>query len=168
MSLAGDVKKRDGYQCQKCGRSTDSPKLEAHHIVPKHAGGPDELGNLVTLCAHCHRYAPDRLPEHSSYPRVFADYVRTGVRPEFDMMHFGIMFSQQHEKELDVDQMRHLIRTLYSVMRDMEDGHSLNHPPQIWVILASQAGYGTVGEEIRGEGYQVSLLAFALESATGD
>jgi 5-methylcytosine-specific restriction endonuclease McrA len=25
-----------------------------HHIIPRGAGGPDELANLVTLCSDCH------------------------------------------------------------------------------------------------------------------
>jgi 5-methylcytosine-specific restriction endonuclease McrA len=43
---------RDGYRCQQCGADH---KLSCHHVKPKHAGGLDDLDNLVTLCEVCHR-----------------------------------------------------------------------------------------------------------------
>lgn len=43
---------RDGYTCTKCG-ATDK-LLHAHHIVPRRLNGPDELSNLISLCASCH------------------------------------------------------------------------------------------------------------------
>jgi len=48
---------RDVYECQDCGE-LGGPKgdaiLEAHHKVPVHSGGSDELDNLTTLCYPCH------------------------------------------------------------------------------------------------------------------
>ncbi len=81
---AGGPKKRalerDNYTCQRCGDEVEdghrkSPKSgEVHHIIPRAAGGPDALPNLVTLCLRCHKeahrdmgeiheYAPDVLKE---------------------------------------------------------------------------------------------------------
>lgn len=38
--------------CRACGRAKD---LEAHHVTPVHAGGPElDPENLVTLCRDCH------------------------------------------------------------------------------------------------------------------
>jgi 5-methylcytosine-specific restriction enzyme A len=42
---------RDGWRCQKCGSLEN---LQAHHKVHRSLQGNDSLGNLVTLCAHCH------------------------------------------------------------------------------------------------------------------
>lgn len=33
--------------------------IEAHHIIHKSLGGPDELYNLITLCHFCHRKIED-------------------------------------------------------------------------------------------------------------
>ncbi len=44
--------RRDGYACQRCG--ADGRTLQAHHVIPRAAGGPDALENLVTLCRPCH------------------------------------------------------------------------------------------------------------------
>jgi hypothetical protein len=44
--------KRDGKRCLFCD---DINNLHVHHIKPLSMGGPNELFNLVTLCASCHR-----------------------------------------------------------------------------------------------------------------
>lgn len=46
------VWKRDGYACTRCG--TDDRTIQAHHVVPRAAGGPDDPTNLLTLCRPCH------------------------------------------------------------------------------------------------------------------
>lgn len=38
---------RDGHKCVVCG----SPATHVDHIVPKAAGGSDELSNLQAMCA---------------------------------------------------------------------------------------------------------------------
>jgi 5-methylcytosine-specific restriction endonuclease McrA len=49
-----EVLRRDGHRCQApgCGHMAF---LEVHHRVPVAAGGRTIAGNLVTLCARCHR-----------------------------------------------------------------------------------------------------------------
>ena len=49
------VLRRDVWECQDCGKVCASSR-EAHvdHIVPKRAGGTDDLENLQTLCRQCH------------------------------------------------------------------------------------------------------------------
>ncbi|ARS91320.1 HNH endonuclease [Natrarchaeobaculum aegyptiacum] len=44
--------RRDGYACTRCG--ADDRTLQAHHVIPRGAGGPDALENLLTLCRPCH------------------------------------------------------------------------------------------------------------------
>lgn len=57
------VYRRDGYQCQECGRKSgphadgDSVRLHAHHVVPLSHGGVNALSNLTTLCEPCHNRA---------------------------------------------------------------------------------------------------------------
>ena len=48
------AKKRDGYKCTQCGSVN---RLHGHHKIPWKPGqkNPHRLGNLVTLCASCHR-----------------------------------------------------------------------------------------------------------------
>ncbi len=45
--------RRDKFTCQGC--AARRTRLHAHHIVPRHCGGPDELDNLITLCTKCHK-----------------------------------------------------------------------------------------------------------------
>jgi 5-methylcytosine-specific restriction endonuclease McrA len=45
------VLERDGRRCQKCGSLEN---LQVHHKTKRSQQGSDTLGNLVSLCAHCH------------------------------------------------------------------------------------------------------------------
>lgn len=60
--LKVEVKRRDGFTCQKCGQRGEP--LEVHHRVQPQAGGHDEAANLVTLCPPCHDRAHGRPPRH--------------------------------------------------------------------------------------------------------
>lgn len=46
--------KRDGWKCRHC---KDRNGLHPHHVIEqcKGAKSKDELNNLLTLCAQCHR-----------------------------------------------------------------------------------------------------------------
>ena len=45
---------RDSSTCQVCGAAPSAAELDVHHLVPRSAGGQDDLGNLITLCDGCH------------------------------------------------------------------------------------------------------------------
>jgi len=45
------VLERDGWRRQKCG---SLEILQIHHKIKRGQQGSDSLGNLVSLCAHCH------------------------------------------------------------------------------------------------------------------
>jgi 5-methylcytosine-specific restriction enzyme A len=45
---------RDGWKCQWCG-SSEKENLQVHHLLSRSRLGSDELENLMTLCANCHR-----------------------------------------------------------------------------------------------------------------
>lgn len=88
MTAATLAKERDEFTCRKCGREGDSQQLHAHHIHPEAAGGSDDLENLVTLCGHCHRFAPE-FRDAEKARRVTEAYISTGVRPEFNLFYMG-------------------------------------------------------------------------------
>jgi 5-methylcytosine-specific restriction protein A len=47
---------RDHYLCQECARrGVVTHATEVDHIIERSAGGTDELANLQSLCAPCHR-----------------------------------------------------------------------------------------------------------------
>lgn len=50
--LRNEVLKRDGWGCQDCGVMKD---LHVHHLRLRSQLGGDEMDNLITLCASCHR-----------------------------------------------------------------------------------------------------------------
>lgn len=55
FEISAAVKRRDGYECRKCGSEED---LEVHHIVPVSKGGTNSQANLITLCHRCHKKQP--------------------------------------------------------------------------------------------------------------
>jgi len=61
--LRNQVLERDGYECQRCGKSQDASKsLHAHHERRVVEGGEDHPENLTTVCKECHDkiHAEDR------------------------------------------------------------------------------------------------------------
>jgi 5-methylcytosine-specific restriction endonuclease McrA len=47
---------RDNWTCRDCDvKCRNQVRIQAHHVIPRRLGGGDELENLVTLCAGCHR-----------------------------------------------------------------------------------------------------------------
>lgn len=65
-----EVFKRDRFTCAYCGRTPPEVLLEADHIVPKAAGGSDDITNLITSCQTCNRGKSARLLEEGSAPVV--------------------------------------------------------------------------------------------------
>lgn len=50
-----DVFKRDGFQCQYCGRTPPEVVLVCDHIRPVSSGGTNDQINLVTSCEACNQ-----------------------------------------------------------------------------------------------------------------
>lgn len=44
---------RDGDCCVYCGAAAGQSKLELDHLVPRSAGGTDDLDNIVQACRLC-------------------------------------------------------------------------------------------------------------------
>lgn len=55
-ALAKSCFLRDDWKCRNCNRREG---FHPHHVKYKSAGGEDTLGNLITLCAKCHRDVHD-------------------------------------------------------------------------------------------------------------
>ena len=69
--------------CRLCGITAednyeDGRKVTLHvdHIIPKQAGGTDEMGNLRTLCSRCNEGDKDNMPLPSSNLLVLKGQVR--------------------------------------------------------------------------------------------
>src|SRR4051812_8459592 len=56
QSLRKSVFLRDGYRCVVCKKFVGLERGDAHcdHIIPKAAGGSDDLTNCQTICVRCH------------------------------------------------------------------------------------------------------------------
>ena len=63
---------RDGYTCQKCGKS--NVVLNAHHIIFRSKGGSDRPDNLITLCEDCHqKFHAGRIKLDVENPKLLKD-----------------------------------------------------------------------------------------------
>lgn len=65
-----EVFKRDRFTCSYCGRTPPEILLECDHIIPRAAGGSDDITNLTTACATCNRGKAARLLEEGTAPVV--------------------------------------------------------------------------------------------------
>lgn len=65
-----EVFKRDRFTCTYCGGHPPDVLLEVDHVIPKAAGGSDDIENLVTACADCNRGKSDRLLDEAGHPIV--------------------------------------------------------------------------------------------------
>ena len=59
-TLRYEVLKRAVFRCELCGASAEDRALEVDHIVPRNAGGSDDLSNLQALCYSCNAMKRDR------------------------------------------------------------------------------------------------------------
>lgn len=65
-----EVFKRDRFTCSYCGKHPPEILLECDHIVPRAAGGSDEMENLTTACLDCNRGKADRMLEEGTAPAI--------------------------------------------------------------------------------------------------
>lgn len=153
MSAKKRVKKAAGYRCEKCNaKPSDSSSLHAHHIVPESEGGETTEGNLAALCKKCHRFAPDNGGLVDDFEGVFEDFVSTGVRPELDILAFGMDFGVTdgiHEGAVEGVKMTATAWTDHLTTKPGDDSQSgiVNHDTY-WLIGAIIAGHGNVREYV--------------------
>lgn len=55
MKIRLEVRKRDNYTCQNCGKPETKRKHDVHHVVPYRITQDNSLQNLISLCMPCHR-----------------------------------------------------------------------------------------------------------------
>lgn len=60
-----NVYKRDGFQCQYCGKSPGSEELTLDHVLPRAQGGTSTWTNCVLSCIDCNSRKADRTPEQA-------------------------------------------------------------------------------------------------------
>jgi len=58
-----NIIKRDGHQCQYCGKREGPMTID--HVIPKSFGGKDSWENLVCACIECNNKKGHRTPEQS-------------------------------------------------------------------------------------------------------
>ncbi len=46
-----NLRAQSARMCAVCNRR---PRLQVHHIVPRHSGGSDDVSNAIPLCPNCH------------------------------------------------------------------------------------------------------------------
>jgi 5-methylcytosine-specific restriction endonuclease McrA len=74
---------RDRYTCKRCDSIS---KLTPHHIIPRHAGGSDDLTNLITLCSDCHNFVEydGTLTSRSLIINSYDGEIEEGIEQELD------------------------------------------------------------------------------------
>jgi HNH endonuclease len=65
-----EIFKRDRFTCAYCGQTPPNVLLECDHVVPRAAGGSDEIENLITACQDCNRGKSSRLLDESFAPTI--------------------------------------------------------------------------------------------------
>ena len=70
-----EVLKRAQFHCELCGISADEKALEVDHILPRNAGGSDELHNYQALCYSCNAMKRDR--DDTDFRAVKASYTES-------------------------------------------------------------------------------------------
>jgi 5-methylcytosine-specific restriction protein A len=50
------VSQRDGGMCRVMGPGCTRIATEVHHVIEVAAGGSDDLDNLISICAPCHKH----------------------------------------------------------------------------------------------------------------
>jgi DEAD/DEAH box helicase domain-containing protein len=93
MRLREEIRLRDGYRCQVCGRVEDGRQHDVHHKIPfrffrDESGNllrekANEAANLVTLCHECHHQAELNLRVRSGLSGLA--YVLSGLAPLYLM-----------------------------------------------------------------------------------
>lgn len=77
-TLASAVKGRDGNHCRYCTRYVSwadrkSPSGATYdHVIPIHAGGTEDVENIVVCCRTCNLKKGARTPEHAGMPLLAA------------------------------------------------------------------------------------------------
>src|ERR1051325_8878164 len=133
---------RDARICRACGGTCSQGEADAHHLIPRAAGGVDDPANLITLCDGCHA---------AHHPNLQGTLSRRTIE------RWGLRLARwlDHRHELaDVDE------SLGAAMRLL--GVNRLRTPQLEVILAALRGESLLLVSATGSGkslcFQVPVL----------
>ena len=79
-SLRQELVSKHGTFCQKCG--LDSDHLHVHHLIPRAAGGSDDMSNVALLCASCHGKADAVVGVIGNRKRPLRSQVVSAITPK--------------------------------------------------------------------------------------
>lgn len=136
------VLERDDNSCVACGEACSGSEAHVHHLIPRSAGGSDDAGNLITLCAACHAV---------HHPNLQVGLARRAIiRFAFTLARF-----LDHARELDsFDESLEIVLRLLGVER--------LRPAQLEVIQAALRGESVLFVSATGSGktlcFQVPVL----------
>lgn len=138
-SLRFDVFKRDNFTCRYCGRRTPEAILQVDHVIPRSAGGPDELYNLVTSCAQCNLGKGARLLRDLPEDLDIADRAAALAEQERQILELRYWEQQRKDREdAELDQLEQLWPF---------EGHGRTHWARSSVLqFLRKLGYAEVAE----------------------
>lgn len=140
--LRFDVFKRDGFQCQYCGRTPPAVVLEPDHIHPVAKGGKNDIDNLVTACFDCNRGKSAFLL--SAIPQSINEKAEILKERESQLKAYQkLLRSKNSRLETEIDQ----VSDIYSVF---VPGYVLNGSARITVrLFIDKLGVSIVEESMR-------------------
>jgi 5-methylcytosine-specific restriction endonuclease McrA len=74
------IYRRDGNQCQYCGKKPGTECLNIDHVTPRSQGGQTTWENCVLACIECNTRKADRTPEQARMVLL-----RKPVKPKFTL-----------------------------------------------------------------------------------
>lgn len=127
-----EVFKRDRFTCQYCGKHPPDVLLEADHILPRAAGGTDEIANLTTACSDCNRGKGARLLEEGTSPAVSQSAIAE-MQERIEQARAYMALSSEIGS-LEVEQVWSVqqawCRAFKGSTEDLEDGKTRLHLPE--------------------------------------
>jgi ATP-dependent DNA helicase RecQ len=142
QQVRATVLERDRLTCQICGTKPTSGGLDVHHLVPRSVGGPDDPGNLITLCDGCHA---------TRHPNLHASLARTIIE------RWGTRLARFLDRQ---GGMQAIDESLGAALRVLRVDHF--RTPQLEVVLAAVRGESLLFVSATGSGkslcFQVPVL----------
>ena len=90
VKLRLEVLKRDRFTCSYCGAHPPDVLLEIDHVIPRAAGGSDEMENLVAACQDCNRGKGDRLLDEGGRPTLSPKTVERKLSAEVEVLRLTV------------------------------------------------------------------------------
>ena len=100
--LRFEVFKRDGFQCQYCGRTPPLVVLNCDHIEPVSGGGGDDEINLITSCYDCNSGKSD-VPLGQVTRPIAAQMAEARERKEQVEAYGELLMELRHAEDSSID-----------------------------------------------------------------